>query len=225
MSLVCWVLLFSYTSTPLWASFCFRLQQFTLRLTCKCVCLYVEPVSRFKDYVRPVSRFKDYARSLIKSWFRCMPVHICVTECVWNRGYICHWGNPLWRCTFVGGYVPFHLLNARWSYCRWFRPLLLCPLSDECHYFPTQALWDPFCFRLQQFTLKLPPKCVYVCVYMLSQFWVAECARNRGYRCHWGALCQYGQDFHPKYTCWCQYWQTFTQNTNFSVNTDKLSLL
>ena len=54
MSLVCWVLLFSYTSTPLWASFCFRLQQFTLRSTCKCVYVCVYMLSQFRD-LRTVS--------------------------------------------------------------------------------------------------------------------------------------------------------------------------
>ena len=50
---------------------------------CVFVCLYVEPVSRTKDY----------ARSGIKIGFCLMPVHTCVAECVWNVGYICHWGT------------------------------------------------------------------------------------------------------------------------------------
>ena len=43
---------------------------------CVCVCSYVEPVSRSKGLC-PVSN---------KNWFCRMPVHTCVTECVWNEG-------------------------------------------------------------------------------------------------------------------------------------------
>ena len=32
-----------------------------------------------------------------------------------------------------------------------------------------QVLWASFCFRVWQFTLRLICKCVYLCVYMLSQ--------------------------------------------------------
>ena len=35
---------------------------------------------------------------------------------------------------------------------------------------PTQVLNASFCFTLQQFSLRLMCKYVYVCVYMLSQF-------------------------------------------------------
>ena len=57
--------------------------------------------------------------------------------------------------TSSGCYIPCVYLHARWSYCRWFRFLLLCPSSVKCCYFPllvdsTQALKASFCVRLQQ---------------------------------------------------------------------------
>ena len=71
--------------------------------------------------------------------------------------------------------IPGIYLHVRWSYHRRFRSLLLCPLSVKRYYFPwfvdyTQALKASFCFRLKQFTPRSTCKCVYVCVYMLSQF-------------------------------------------------------
>ena len=65
---------------------------------CVCVCLYVEQVSRSKDYVR--SRIKIGS----------MPVHTCVAECAWNGWYIWHWGHSFfclfWGCTCGGVYMP-----------------------------------------------------------------------------------------------------------------------
>ena len=51
------------------------------------------------------------------NWFCRMPVHTCVAECVWNGGYICHWGHLFWGCTFNGVYVPCIYPHARQSYC------------------------------------------------------------------------------------------------------------
>ena len=62
-----------------YASFCFRLQQFTLMLAFMCVYVWlcVEPFSRSKDNVR--------------SWIKigsALRLHICVTKCSWNEGYM-----------------------------------------------------------------------------------------------------------------------------------------
>ena len=83
-------------------------------------------------------------------------------------------GILFWGCAFGGVYIPCIYSHAWCTYCRRFRSLSLCPLSVERYYFPlfvdfTQALKASFCFRLQQFTLRSTCKCVYVCVYMLSQ--------------------------------------------------------
>ena len=49
-------------------------------------------------------------------------LNVSITE-FYNCGY-----------TIGGVYVPCIYLQARWSYCRWFRSWLLCPLSPECFY-------------------------------------------------------------------------------------------
>ena len=59
----------------------------------------------------------------------------CVTECARNGGYVCHGGHPflrmyLWWSSCVSS-------HARWSYCRWFRSLLLWCLSVKCYYLPS----------------------------------------------------------------------------------------
>ena len=85
-----------------------------------------------------------------------MPVHTRIAACAWNGGNTCHWGVCLkwrvyvplgtsffWGCTFCGVYMyTLYLLTYQVELYRWFRSLLLCPLSVECYYFP----WFPWLF-------------------------------------------------------------------------------
>ena len=93
---------------------------------CLCVCLYVEPVARSKDYVR--SRLK--IRSVVCLY---TPVSPSVPE---MEGNIPLGGILFWGCIFGGVYIPSIYSHARWSYRRRFRSLLSRPLSVERYYFP-----------------------------------------------------------------------------------------
>ena len=55
----------------------------------------------------------------------------------------CHLCQP-WGGTFSGVYVPCIYSHARWSYRRWFRSLLLCPLPVEgCSWFALCWFYQP----------------------------------------------------------------------------------
>ena len=69
LSIICWL------GQALWASFCVRLWQITLRpgiIVNNCV---------FRNYAEPVSKAKDYVWPWIQNWFCLMLVHTCVAEC------------------------------------------------------------------------------------------------------------------------------------------------
>ena len=99
------------TAQALWASFCFRLWQFTLRLTCKCVCLSIYMFSQFWDQ-RTMSSLSYACTHLYHQvWQKC-------------RVYMPLRASPFlfpllfsfffWGCTSNGIYVPCIYLNAKW---------------------------------------------------------------------------------------------------------------
>ena len=97
---------------------------------CVCVCLFVEPVSRSKDYIR--SRMK--IGSVVCLYTPLSP-SVPEMEGIYDTGgtLFCF---VFLGCTFGGVYIPCIYSHARWSYRRRFTSLLLCPLSVERYYFP-----------------------------------------------------------------------------------------
>ena len=66
-------------------------------------------------------------------------------------------GIILWGCTFDGVYIPCIYSHDRWSYRRWFRFLLLCPLSVERYYFPSSVDFSQQSLNLPLDSLILRP--------------------------------------------------------------------
>ena len=93
-----------------------------------CVCLYVEPVSRSKDYVRSLINIGSVVLCLYT------PVSPSVPE---MEGIYASGGIFFWGCTLLCIYVFCIYSHARWSYRGRLRSLLLCPLSVERYYFPS----------------------------------------------------------------------------------------
>ena len=101
---------------------------------CVCVCLYVEPVSRSKDYVQSLTEIGSVVCLYI-------PVSPSVRETEAILLYM-PLGASLFLvffggCAFGGVYVPCIYSQANWSSRRQFRSLLLCPMFVERYYFPS----------------------------------------------------------------------------------------
>ena len=105
------------------------------------------------------------------------PVHTCRLVCL-NGGYICHCGHSffcfvlnmyLWW-SFCTLYLLARQVELPWAIQVFVAVSLVCQALLTAFVDSTQALSASFCSTLQQFTLRLTCKCVYVCVYMLSQF-------------------------------------------------------
>ena len=78
---------------------------------CVFVCLYVEPVSRSKDYIRSGIKIGSVSWVCCPRWWYSLHTFTCVAEWAWNIGYICHWGHPLVVC----GHCPVTLPSQLWN--------------------------------------------------------------------------------------------------------------
>ena len=98
---------------------------------CVVVCLYVEPISKSKDY----DRFRIKLDSVL-----CLCRRVCLKCSV----YIPLGGILFWRCTSRGVYVPCIYTHARWELpCRRRRSLLLCLFRA-----PVNSLVCCYCIKI-----------------------------------------------------------------------------
>ena len=94
----------------LWASFCFRLWQFTLRLTCKCAHFFNSHVTSDSEWVTVssfssmVCVFNIHRSGVLTVLFRC-----CMAGAMWN---CCHLSTSYWQSNVCTLYNHAPVTNA-----------------------------------------------------------------------------------------------------------------